>query len=194
VVVPVSEGDERRIKNGRGEWITRQDAHPNSSGARLMGLRTVAGDELEAWLGEGDQPVVVLDSLAHPWLANDDAAKALAGRKVAVCGRLQTPIARAAELVLPTASWIETEGTYTSSTGRVQLARRGLFPAGQARTMREILSLVAVQLGLERDAHPTAREIFLELAAEVPAFAGMTYRRLEGEAGLPVLEEAPHVA
>jgi predicted molibdopterin-dependent oxidoreductase YjgC len=91
------------------------------------------------------------------------------------------------------ASWIETEGTFISSTGRVQLARRGLFPRGQAKTMRAILSLLAVRLGIDRDAHPTARSVFEELAAETPAFAGMTYGRLRGEPGLPVLEEAAHV-
>jgi len=194
VVVPTDSGEQRQIKNARDEWISSQDSHPNSAGARLIGLPTVDGAGLAEFVTATNAPLLVLDNLAHSWLDSEQAREALIGRRLVVCGRLHTYLSRAADLVLPATSWIETEGTYTSSTGRVQLARRGLFAAGQAKTMREILSLLAVEMGLDRPARPTAREIFQEVAAEVPAFAGMTYKRLDGEAGLPVLEEAPHVA
>ena len=39
IVVPVFPGEQRRMKNGKREWLTSTDAHPNSLGARRLGLR-----------------------------------------------------------------------------------------------------------------------------------------------------------
>ncbi len=193
VVVPVEDGEPRKIKNGRREWVHSADSHPNSTGARLLGLQTVTRDQLEGAIAGSSGPVVILDERAHPWLLTEEAARGLAGRRLVIVARTETPLVQSAELVLPAASWLEAEGTYTSSTGRVQLARRGLFPAGQARPLWEILSLTATSLGLVDEPASNARIVFEELAAKVPAFAGMTWRRLQMEPGVPVLEEVPHV-
>ena len=193
LVVPVDRGNPRRIKDGQGQWVDSADGHPNSLGARLIGLPT--GDEaaLRKLIHDASGPVVILDAEAHPWLQTRKAASALSGSPVAVFARSRSAITDAAGLVLPAASWIESEGTYTSSTGRVQLARRGMFPAGEARPVWEVLHLLAISLGTDEEPTATPRSVFEELAAEVPAFAGMTYGRLSGEPGVPVLEEAAHV-
>ncbi len=193
VMVPVEPGEPRKIKNARREWVHSADAHPNATGARLLGLPTVDVEGLKAALGATSGPVLLLDETAVAWLATAEAATALAGRRLTMAARTATPVTEAAEVVLPVASWLETEGTYTSSTGRVQMARRGLYPAGQARPLWEILSLAAARRGLVERPAVRAREVFEELAAEVPAFAGMTWRRLELEPGVPVLEEVAHV-
>jgi predicted molibdopterin-dependent oxidoreductase YjgC len=75
----------------------------------------------------------------------------------------------------------------------VQLAARGLYPKAEARPTWEILLLLAAALGLELSPKATHRELFDAMAAEVPAFAGMTFRRLSPEPGIPILEEVPHV-
>ena len=186
VVVPVYEGDARRIKNGRGVWIDSVDAHPNSTGARQLGLATADAANLESYLRDGSGPVVVLDAHAHPWLMSDSAAEITADRQVAVLARYRTPLVDSASLVLPLASWAETEGTYTSSTGRVQLARRALPPRGQARTAWEVVYRLALELGIEQERSISARILFAEMAAEVAAFSGMTWGRLEGDPGMPV--------
>ena len=193
VVVPVDAGKPRKVKNGHGQWIHSTDAHPNSAGARLIGLPTVDGADLREALGSSRGTVIVLDERAHPWLTTDEAAGALAGRDVVVLARTATPLTAAASLVLPVASWLETEGTYTSSTGRVQLAEAGEPPKDQAKPSWEILSLLAFRTGLTAEPAVRARTVFEELVAEVPAFAGMTWRRLQVEPGVPALEEVPHV-
>jgi len=190
VVVPVDAGGQRRIKNGRGEWIDGIDAHPNSTGASHLGLAAVDAVVLESYIRDGDGPLLILDAHAHPWLETEAAAAAAAGRPTAVMARRRTPVSDAASLVLPLASWAETEGTYTSSTGIVQLARRALPPAGQARPPWEVLHNLARQLGHEQQRIMSPRVLFAEMAAEVGAFAGMTFGRLMTEAGMPVHEEA----
>jgi len=192
VVIPVFKGSQHKIPNARKEWVASIDGHPNSTGARLLGLSTVDEAGLREVV-EGKAPLIVLDSRAHPWLASDEAARAAAGRELVVVGRTHTALSRAASLVLPGASWLETEGTFTSSTGRVQLARRGFHPSSHAKPMWELLTLVAERQGVEEAVHDRPRSVFEALAAEIPAFAGMTYRRLETEPGIPALEEVHHV-
>jgi NADH-quinone oxidoreductase subunit G len=193
IVVPVHVGESRRIKNGHGEWIRNVDGHPNSTGARLLGLPTVDGAGLETFLASAKGAVVVLDTAAHPWLTGDEAAAAVDGREVAVIGRRATRLAAEAALALPSASWIETEGTYTSSTGRVQLAGRGYLPKAGGRPTWEILHRLGIAVGAREDADTSPRRLFEELAAAAPAFASMTYDRLRTEPGIPVVEEVPHV-
>ena len=52
---------------------------------------------------------------------------------------------------------------------------------------------LAGELGMDWARPASARAIFEELVGEVPAFAGMAYRRLAMEPGIPLLEEVPHV-
>jgi NADH dehydrogenase/NADH:ubiquinone oxidoreductase subunit G len=192
VVVPTHVGEQRKVKNGIGYWVSRVDAHANSTGADLFGLRTVDEAQLKEFLMASTGPILILDNRAVPWLSSDEAAT-LCGQERAVLARLHTALSKGSAVVLPCASWAETEGTYTSSSGRVQLAQRAMPPKGQAKPVWEFLGLLAVELGVETEPVASARAVFEELVAEVPAFAGMSYRRLEVEPGLPVLEEVPHV-
>jgi predicted molibdopterin-dependent oxidoreductase YjgC len=91
------------------------------------------------------------------------------------------------------ASWAETEGTYTSSTGRVQLARRAFYPKGQVLPPWEILHRIGVAAGVYEECTVSPSSLFERLAAAVGAFQGMTYRRLEAESGITVSEEVVDV-
>jgi NADH-quinone oxidoreductase subunit G len=192
VVVPISEGETRSIKNGRGSWIESTDAHPNSTGARHLGLATADGATLESAVRGRSGPIVVLDADAHPWLASEDAAD-LRDRKVAILARNRTPLVDVATIVLPLASWVESEGTFTSSTGRVQLARRAFSPRGQARPPWEFVCRLAVELGIEQEREMSPKVLFAEMVAEVAAFSGMTWGRLTAESGIPVHQEMHRV-
>ena len=106
---------------------------------------------------------------------------------VAKAGR--TPLVDAASIVMPLASGAETDGTFTSSTGRIQLTNNALPPAGQARQAWEVVYRLALELGIEQERAVTTRILFAEMAAEVAAFSGMTWGRLMAEPGMPVHEE-----
>src|SRR5690606_32196104 len=62
-------------------------------------------------------------------------------------GVLLGEIARAADVVLPGAAWVEKDSTYTNDQGRVQAAARAFEPPGDARDDREIFMKVAGVLG-----------------------------------------------
>jgi NADH-quinone oxidoreductase subunit G len=193
VVVPVDVGDERSIKNAHGEWIRSRDAHPNAAGARLIGLKLVDAAELESFVREGEKPLIVLDADAHPWLRSEAVTAAVGDREVAVLARTATALTGAATILLPLASWSEAEGTFTSSTGRVQLARQALPPKGQARAAWEVVHRLAHQLGHEAEGDASPRTLFAAMAAEIQAFAGMTYGRLQSEPGMPIHGEVSRV-
>ncbi len=97
---------------------------------------------------------------------------------------MPTATAEIADVVLPAAAgWVESEGTVTSSERRVQRVRRALAPPAGARDDLEILFDLARRLGHDWGA-PDAEKIWNELRALSPVHAGMSYARLEAEAGL----------
>jgi predicted molibdopterin-dependent oxidoreductase YjgC len=93
-----------------------------------------------------------------------------------------------AHVVLPSAAYVEREGTWTNVAGRVQRFWRAVLPRGEARADWEIFSAVARALGHDWRP-PRAEAVFRELAAAVPAFAGLSYRVL-GALGAPVASGA----
>jgi predicted molibdopterin-dependent oxidoreductase YjgC len=122
-------------------------------------------------------------------LESAGAAAVAASRQAAVLARYGTPLVDTAQIVMPVASWAETDGTFTSSTGRVQLTNCAFPPVGQARRAWEVVYRLAVDLGIEQERTVTTRILFAEMAAEVAAFSGMTWGRLSAEPGMPVHEE-----
>ncbi len=193
VVVPIDAGEQRKIKNGHRQWIESADAHPNSTGARALGLKTVDETGLGRFLALAEGPIVVLDGAAHPWLDSDEAASVAGDKPLVVMARSESALTRIAELVLPLASWVETEGTYTSSTGRVQLARRAFAPAGQALPAWEILHKLSQMAEAAVVSKASAEVLYEALSAQFEAFQESTFRRLEGEPGLELRPEVPDV-
>jgi formate dehydrogenase major subunit len=88
--------------------------------------------------------------------------------------------AKLAHVVLPAASFLEKDGTFTNGERRVSRVRRALSPPGEARADWEILLDLMRATGVpQRFASPA--EIMDEIARVVPAFAGISYARLEGD-------------
>jgi len=191
VVVPVEAGETRSIKNSHGDWIHSADSNANSVGARLAGLTTVDGTGLGRFLALAEGPILVLDGHAHPWLESDEAASAVAGKPLMILARRHTQLGSAAEVVLPLASWMETEGTYTSSTGRVQLARRAVPPVAQARPATECLHLLGAAMGV--DLPSTVEALFKALSADFAGIEELTIKQLVGRPGAALRAEVPDV-
>jgi predicted molibdopterin-dependent oxidoreductase YjgC len=95
-----------------------------------------------------------------------------------------TATAEIADVVLPAAAaWAESEGTVTNSERRVQRVHRALTPPGGARDDLWIVFEIARRLGHDWGT-ADAETVWNEVRSLAPAFAGMTYARLEAEGGL----------
>jgi NADH-quinone oxidoreductase subunit G len=93
-----------------------------------------------------------------------------------VQGVLLTDLAKAADLVLPGASWVEKDATYINKDGRLQAASRAMMPPGDAQDDWKILTDVGLALGAAV-AYPGSAEIRTEIAAAMsdnPRYAGLS--------------------
>jgi formate dehydrogenase major subunit len=95
-----------------------------------------------------------------------------------------------ADVVLPASPSLEKEGTFSSTERRVQRLYQVLEPLEGSRPDWQIIRDIANRLGAKwQYQHPS--EIYREIAALTPLFAGVTYERLEGFKSLqwPVAED-----
>jgi len=96
---------------------------------------------------------------------------------------------RYADVILPAACFAEKDGVFTNSDRRVQRVRKAVDAPGQARPDWEILVDVIRRAGLEQPDYASPGEVYAEMAALSPKFAGISHQRIEREGGLqwPVL-------
>jgi predicted molibdopterin-dependent oxidoreductase YjgC len=133
----------------------------------------------EAMVGTVNGLVVVADDLAAVLPAGQRVLEALAETEcLVVLDAFATPTTRAAHVVLPTASFAESEGTITSVEGRVQRVRGALRPPGEARPGWQILAELSAVLDLPRS-YRSAGDILREIAKVVPAYDGVSERVMD---------------
>ena len=88
-----------------------------------------------------------------------------------------TETAEFADVVLPATSFMEKEGTYTNTDRRVQIGRKVLEPPGEARADWQTICEISNRIGLPMD-YESPREVFDEMVALAPAYAGLRYDNL----------------
>jgi formate dehydrogenase alpha subunit len=87
-----------------------------------------------------------------------------------------------ADVVLPAATSLEKDGTFTNTERRVQRVRRALPAAGESRPDWEILSDLAGRMGWkDQFSYNDPGEIMLEIARLAPSYGGISYGRLEND-------------
>jgi len=92
--------------------------------------------------------------------------------------------AQLAHVVLPGASFVEKDGTFTGTDRRVQRVRKAIEPLGEARPDWEIICLLAQQLGADGFSFASPEEVMEETARLTPIYGGVSYERLEREGSL----------
>jgi len=92
-----------------------------------------------------------------------------------VQGVLLTDLARAADFVLPGASYVEKEASYTNEQGRLQGTARAIPPPGEAMDDWQILVNLGIALGVPFK-YTSAAHVRADIAERFPgepAFAGI---------------------
>jgi NADH-quinone oxidoreductase subunit G len=177
-----------RTAGDQDELLIRADKNPNTRGAELIGLgqaeaRTILDGARQRrikllWIFQHD----LFDS-ALP--AADVTAALSAAEMVVFQGTNASATSAGAHLILPSAAYVEREGTFTNFQGRVQRFRIAVEPLGEAMADWQIVGRVGRAVGGTEPAFAAARaeQVFAGLSGQVPAFSGMTYRGL-ADAGL----------
>jgi len=145
----------------------------------------------EAFVGRLDCMYVVGENplLSEPYLAH--AKQAIENLKFLVVQEIfMTETAELADVVLPSTTFAEKEGTFTNSERRVQRVSQAIPPLGDCRPDWEIVCDVARRVAhlLGRSADGFALDspaaIFDELASLAPSMSGISHARLDREGGL----------
>jgi len=172
----------RRMKS-KTEWIEGNHFGANFAGAKDMGMSPASGGYgLEEVLSGKAAPEVIFAPDASFGEAADDPARVAILRKarfLAVAGRNANALTRAADVVLPTASLAEREGTFTNVQGRVQKFDRAFLPKPPVRAAWELILLLAEALGYgDRDWKPN--DLRQMIRSEVDGYDEVTEAELAG--------------
>ncbi|MEW6365829.1 MAG: molybdopterin-dependent oxidoreductase [Acidobacteriota bacterium] len=142
-------------------------------------LCSLWGKELAA--GTGGDAESFIESVSGLIVVADDPASALpAGRRaqaamekmefLVVLDAFVTAAVEMAHVVLPIASYAETDGTLTSLEGRVQRCRAAADPPGEARAGWQALAELCSRFGLSAP-YRSSSEVLAEIGAAVPVYA-----------------------
>ena len=104
------------------------------------------------------------------------AKRAGAIQTLIVQGVLMTDLAKAADIVLPGASWVEKDASYVNEQGRLQGAARAIAPPGDAHEDWQIFVNVGVALGAAVN-YTSSADVRAELARQLgrnERYAGLT--------------------
>ena len=87
-----------------------------------------------------------------------------------------TPTTELAHVVLPAASFAETDGTFSNSERRVQRVRPAIPPI-PGKTNWQVIQELSTRMGYPMEYH-SGEEIFNEMASLTPSYGGMSFPRL----------------
>ncbi len=193
--VPVDLGPERTIPNLKG-GITGKEAAPNRRGAELAGLAGGQGEDLLQGDGAARcSALIVCDSDFGEAAHSPETVERLRRAKLLVVfGWADTPLARAADIFLPVAHHGEKDGTFVNVEWRLQKFQRAFPPPGQVRAAVEVLGDLLSRFDAGW-ANTSAGAVFDRLAAELPAFTGLSWDELPATgAALHVPEAHPRLS
>jgi NADH-quinone oxidoreductase subunit G len=154
--------------------LLRADRNPNTTGALDLGLGRDGVDAILADCRAGKVKALVLQGPELLRLAS--AADALAAVPfIAVMASHDGPGLESANVILPASAWAEVDGTFTNYQRRVQRIRRAVASPGDALQRWELAGALLRRMGAALAA-TSARELFVEIAKVVPAYAGLDVR------------------
>lgn len=133
--------------------------------------RGVLEGQIKAIYVMGENPMLSDPNLNH-------VAEAFESVELLVCQDIfLNETAQLADVVFPAASFAEKSGTFTNTERRVQMIRPALAAPGQAWADWRIILALAKRMGAGWT-YTSPADIFDELAALTPQYAGMNHARL----------------
>ncbi|MGE0639174.1 MAG: molybdopterin-dependent oxidoreductase [Thermoanaerobaculia bacterium] len=175
----VDSGVPRHIPNPQG-GVTGRDAAPNRRGAELAGLVPGPGAiDAEGLLLEHEAAkcgvLFVLDSDFGRAASDPKVVERLRQAKfLVVMGWADTPLARVADVVLPTATPVERDGTFVNVDWRVQRFVSAFPAPAQVRPALEVLADLLSRIEPQWST-VTAASVFDLMSEDLDEFEGMRF-------------------
>ncbi len=176
-----------RPQQGDG-YLISSDGNSNTEGAKLiLGLNEPGAalpgmveatrrGELKALLAFGE------DAMDAGWTGEDLRKLSFFG----VMHLLAHAASAEAQVVLPSAGWVEKRGSMINVTGRLQRLNQATFPPGNARDDWEILKSITESL-TGTNGISMLEEVFSLMAKDVPAFEGLSLGKI-GDGGIQLFD------
>lgn len=141
--------------------------------------------QIKAMVVMGENPMMSEPNLSH-------AQHAIEALDLLVCIDIfMNETGEMADVILPSASFAEKDGTFTNSDRRIQRVRQALPAVGDSKPDWQIVCELAQrmesQLGFANSAgfdYENVEEIWEEMRQLTPQFYGITYDRIEREGGV----------
>ncbi|WP_005032679.1 formate dehydrogenase subunit alpha [Holophaga foetida] len=146
---------------------------PTNVGGRVTDFMEHAGEgKLKAFYCFGEDPI---RSEPNSTKLAEDMAKIdfLVSQEI-----FMTETAKLADVILPATCFAEKDGTFANTERRIQRVRKAVDAPGQARPDWQIISQVATAMGYPMSYNDPG-EIYDEMAALSPNFAGINYERID---------------
>jgi NADH-quinone oxidoreductase subunit G len=175
-------------KNPKTEdnFLLRADKNPNTGGVAAI-FSEVDGFDLSGTSKTQAQKKYLLLYIFEHDLSNELGASEAANLLqqfdyVIYQGSNANETSALADLILPSATYAETEGTFTNFESRVQKIHQAVSPLGESLPAWQIVDKIAHALGFEYG-YERVEDIFVDLSKCVVEFEGLTYERV-GESGV----------
>ena len=176
------------------DFLIKADKNPNTLGATLLGLAGPDAPDVRQIVDKA-----LAGNLDALWVFGHDLVELFGAEKVrelservglfVFSGTNENATVPLAHWVLPSAAYVEKDGTFVNCHGRVQRIGKAFPPLEDSREDWRILLDLAGLLGLTFD-WSEPREIFLGLAEAEPPFAGLSYEAI-GDQGVEVAPIEP---
>ncbi len=162
--------EDKEVRDKFSSYWQRELPEAKGLTATDMMSEAMAGN-IKAMLIMGDNP-----SLSEPNKMKADMALENLDF-LAVIDPFLSETAEKADVVLPAATFVEKEGTYTNTERRIQCINKAMDPPGKAKSDWEILIAIGKELGFDLDYDKPA-DIMQEISELTPLYQGVNYRNL----------------
>ncbi len=170
--IPVT--DSKNREKMAGIWGVQEDSLNSQPGLTTVEIMHGASEGIiKGMYIMGENPMVTDPDLNH-------VQKALENLEFLVVQDIfHTETTRFADVILPSASFAEKDGTFVNSDRRVLRVRKAVPSPGVAREDWQIIMQLAERMGISLGSYAGAKDIFQEIAQAAPMMAGISHDRLE---------------
>jgi NADH-quinone oxidoreductase subunit G len=178
------------------DFLIKADRHPNTLGASLLGLSDLGAPDAASMVAEALQDGGRIDAL---WVFGHDLTKIVDDRTLdelsrklrlfVFSGTNEHPGASVGHWVLPTAAYVEKDGTFVNCHGRIQRVGRAFPPLPDSREDWRLLLDIGRQLNQPLPWR-SPEEIFRGMAQADGPLAGLSYKAIGSEGVALALQES----